>query len=44
MSKIETVFLLTAARTSYISSSIVRDVIRNGGNYSILVPESVVVK
>src|SRR5690606_80565 len=37
LSKIETVFLLTAANTSYISSSIVRDVIRNGGEYSLLV-------
>jgi pantetheine-phosphate adenylyltransferase len=44
LSKIETVFLLTAARTSYISSSIVRDVIRNGGDYTVLVPESVVAK
>src|SRR5690606_36627426 len=34
LSKIETVFLLTASRTSYISSSIVRDVIRNGGDYT----------
>ncbi|HLN96101.1 MAG TPA: pantetheine-phosphate adenylyltransferase, partial [Flavobacterium sp.] len=34
LSKIETVFLLTAANTSYISSSIVRDVIRNGGDFS----------
>jgi pantetheine-phosphate adenylyltransferase len=41
MSKIETVFLLTAAKTSYISSSIVRDVIRNGGKYEMLVPEAV---
>ncbi len=41
LSKIETVFLLTAARTSYISSSIVRDVLRNGGDYTILVPDSV---
>lgn len=41
LSRIETVFLLTAAKTSYISSSIVRDVIRNNGNYSVLVPESV---
>ncbi|MFL9839109.1 pantetheine-phosphate adenylyltransferase [Flavobacterium sp. ST-75] len=41
LSKIETVFLLTAAKTSYISSSIVRDVLRNGGDYTILVPESV---
>lgn len=44
LSKIETVFLLTAAKTSYISSSIVRDVIRNNGDYSVLVPESVVIK
>jgi len=44
LSQIETVFLLTAASTSYISSSIVRDVIRNNGNYSILVPDSVRVK
>ncbi|MEL1248795.1 pantetheine-phosphate adenylyltransferase [Flavobacterium helocola] len=44
MSKIETVFLLTAARTSFISSSIVRDVLRNGGDISKLVPESVIKK
>ncbi len=44
LSKIETVFLLTAARTSYISSSIVRDVIRNHGDYTVLVPDSVKVK
>lgn len=44
LSKIETVFLLTAAKTSYISSSIVRDVIRNNGDYTVLVPESVKVK
>ncbi len=44
MSKIETVFLLTAAGTSYISSSIVRDVIRNNGKYELLVPEAVKVK
>ena len=41
LSQIETVFLLTAARTSFISSSIVRDVIRNNGDYTVLVPESV---
>ena len=41
LSKIETVFLLTAARTSYISSSIVRDVIKNNGDYTVLVPDSV---
>jgi pantetheine-phosphate adenylyltransferase len=44
LSQIETVFLLTASKTSYISSSIVRDVIRNNGDYSVLVPNSVVVK
>jgi pantetheine-phosphate adenylyltransferase len=44
LSKIETVFLLTAARTSYISSSIVREVIRNNGDYTVLVPDSVRVK
>src|SRR5574343_402145 len=44
LAKIETVFLLTASKTSYISSSIVRDVIRNGGDYTVLVPDSVVVK
>ena len=41
LSKIETVFLLTASKTSYISSSIVRDVIRNGGDYRVLVPDAV---
>ncbi|WP_224483536.1 pantetheine-phosphate adenylyltransferase [Robertkochia aurantiaca] len=41
LSEIETVFLLTSSGKSYISSSIVRDVIRNGGDYSGLVPETV---
>jgi pantetheine-phosphate adenylyltransferase len=44
LSKIETVFLLTAANTSYISSSIVRDVLRNGGEYELLVPDAVRIK
>ena len=44
LSQIETVFLLTASKTSYISSTIVRDVIRNGGDYTVLVPDTVVVK
>ncbi|UOY07444.1 pantetheine-phosphate adenylyltransferase [Muricauda sp. SCSIO 64092] len=43
LSEIETVFLLTSSGKSYISSSIVRDVIRNGGNYKGLVPDTVVV-
>lgn len=41
LSGIETIFFLTAAKTSYISSSIVRDVIRNGGDYTLLVPQQV---
>lgn len=41
LSKIETVFLLTAAKTSYISSSIVRDVIRNHGEYELFVPQAI---
>jgi len=44
LSKIETVFLLTAASTSFISSSIVRDVIRHHGDYKMLVPSSVRIK
>jgi pantetheine-phosphate adenylyltransferase len=41
LSGIETVFLLTSAETSFISSSIVRDVVKNGGDASILLPKSV---
>jgi pantetheine-phosphate adenylyltransferase len=44
LAPIETVFLLTSAQTSYISSSIVRDVIRNNGDYTKLVPKSVRMK
>tara|TARA_R110002167_G_scaffold59804_19_gene169414 strand:+ start:38 stop:493 length:456 start_codon:yes stop_codon:yes gene_type:complete len=44
LSEIETVFLLTSSGKSYISSSIVRDVIRNGGDYTGLVPDTVRVK
>ncbi|NVJ89110.1 MAG: pantetheine-phosphate adenylyltransferase [Flavobacteriaceae bacterium] len=44
LSEIETVFLLTSSGKSYISSSIVRDVIRNNGDYSGLVPTSVKIK
>lgn len=38
---VETVFLLTSSGKSYISSSIVRDVIRNNGKYTLLVPTEV---
>lgn len=44
LSGIETVFLLTSSGKSYISSSIVRDVIRNNGDYTSLVPAAVRVK
>ena len=44
LSDIETVFLLTSSGKSYISSSIVRDVIRNGGDYTSLVPDTVRIK
>ena len=41
LSKIETVFLLTSAKTSFISSSIVRDLIKNNGDYRELVPKTI---
>ncbi len=41
LSGIETVFLLTSAETSFISSSIVRDIMRNGGDATTLIPESI---
>ncbi|NAS11776.1 pantetheine-phosphate adenylyltransferase [Poritiphilus flavus] len=44
LSEIETVFLLTSSGKSFISSSIVRDVIRNGGDYTVLVPDTVRLK
>ncbi len=43
LSGIETVFLLTSAETSFISSSIVRDILRNNGDVSVLVPQSVLI-
>ena len=41
LSGIETLFLLTAADYSYISSSIVREIIKNKGDFSSLVPDAV---
>ncbi len=41
LSDIETIFLLTSSGKSFISSSIVRDVIRNKGDYRSLVPKAV---
>ncbi len=43
ISEIETVFLLTSASTSFISSSIVRDILQNGGDVSLLVPKAVII-
>ena len=42
LSGIETIFLLTSPSTSYISSSIVREIIANKGEYKHLVPKNLV--
>jgi len=42
LSEIETIFLLTSAKTSYISSSIVRDIIENNGDCSKLIPNEII--
>jgi len=42
LSKFETVFLLTSSQTSFISSSIVREIIKHGGDFKKLVPNSVI--
>ena len=41
LSGIETLFLLTAADLAYISSSVVREIMIHGGDYSSLVPKAV---
>ena len=41
LSTLETIFLLTSSQTSFISSSIVREIIRYKGDYKKLVPNSV---
>ncbi len=41
MAKVESVFLICSPEVSNISSSIVRDIIRNDGDYTSLVPVSV---
>ena len=41
LSNIETVFLLTSIQTSFISSSIVREIIRTKGDYKRFVPDCV---
>jgi len=42
LSKIETVFLLTSAQTSFISSSIVRDILKYEGDVTKFVPKCVI--
>lgn len=41
LSGVETVFFITSSGKSHISSTVVRDVIRNGGNYRFMVPDAV---
>ena len=43
LSAIESVFIMCSPHLSNISSSIVRDVIRNGGDYTSMVPRSVMI-
>ena len=44
LSGIETVFLLTSAKNSFISSGIVRDLIKNNGDYSLFIPGGLDIK
>ena len=44
LSGIETVFLLTSAKNSFISSGIVRELIKNNGDYSLFIPEGLDIK
>ena len=41
LEEIETIFFLTSPNNAFISSSMVREIIVNGGNYKKFVPESV---
>lgn len=41
MTDIETIFFLTSPENSFISSSIVRDLIRNNGDYKLFIPEGI---
>ena len=41
MTDIETIFLLTSPENSFISSSIVRDLIRNNGHYKLFIPKGI---
>ena len=41
MTDIETIFFLTSPGNSFISSSIVRDLIRNNGDYKLFIPKGI---
>jgi pantetheine-phosphate adenylyltransferase len=41
---IETVFLISSPGKSHVSSTVVRDIKKHGGDYSILVPDAVSIK
>ena len=41
MTDIETIFFLTSPENSFISSSIVRDLIRNNGDYKLFIPKGI---
>ncbi|MFO7718899.1 MAG: pantetheine-phosphate adenylyltransferase, partial [Gillisia sp.] len=41
MAGIETVFLIASSGKSHISSSVVRDIRKHGGDYSFMVPDAV---
>lgn len=41
MTGVETLFFITSSGKSHISSTVVRDVIRNGGDYAFMVPDAV---
>lgn len=43
ISGIETVFFFTKAENSYISSSLVREIIINKGDYSLLIPKGITI-
>ena len=43
LSSIESVFLISSPQLAHISSTIVRDIIKNEGDYKSLVPESVII-
>ena len=41
MTDIETIFFLTSPENSFVSSSIVRDLIRNNGDYKLFIPKGI---